>query len=125
MKKILLSMVALLAVATSAQAQENWKMVITHADGTKTEILTSEVQNVSFVENIPYVADANVDQIVIKELYNGGCPKDEASGAFQFDKSIILYNNRFCRLRSSNIDKSYFKIFIQFLKLEISREASS
>ena len=93
MKKILLSMVALLAVATSAQAQENWKMVITHADGTKTEILTSEVQNVSFVENIPHVADANVDQIVIKELYNGGCPKDEASGAFQFDKGIILYNN--------------------------------
>ena len=93
MKRIILSIVALIAVATSVKAQEDWKMVITHADGTKTEILTSEVQDIQYVQSIPYVADANVDQIVIKELYNGGCPKDGASGSFSNDKCLILYNN--------------------------------
>jgi len=93
MRKLLLSIVALLAVATSAKAQEDWKMVITHSDGTKTELLTSDVKNITYVQQIPYEADANVDQIIIKELYNAGCPKDDGSGAFQFDKCIILYNN--------------------------------
>ena len=31
--------------------------------------------------------------ILIKEIYNGGCPKDDGSGLFQQDKCIILYNN--------------------------------
>jgi hypothetical protein len=31
--------------------------------------------------------------VIIKELYNGGCQKDDGSGAFQNDKYIILYNN--------------------------------
>lgn len=93
MKKLLLSLVALMAVATGAKAQNDWKMVITHADGTTTEISTADVKDIKYVQNIPYVADANVDQILIKELYNGGCPKDNGSGAFQQDKCIILYNN--------------------------------
>lgn len=32
-------------------------------------------------------------QVVIKELYIGGCPKDDASGAYYNDKYVILYNN--------------------------------
>lgn len=32
-------------------------------------------------------------QIVIKELYVGGCPKDDGSGAYINDKYVILYNN--------------------------------
>ena len=31
--------------------------------------------------------------ILIKELYNGGCQKDDGSGKFAIDKCIILYNN--------------------------------
>lgn len=32
-------------------------------------------------------------QIIIKELYCGGCPKDNGSGAFARDQYVILYNN--------------------------------
>ena len=32
-------------------------------------------------------------QIIIKELYNGGCPKDDGSGQYQYDQYVILYNN--------------------------------
>ena len=32
-------------------------------------------------------------QLIIKELYAGGCPKDDGSGAFSDDKYIIIYNN--------------------------------
>lgn len=31
--------------------------------------------------------------VIIKEVYCGGCPKDEGTDFFQFDKCIILYNN--------------------------------
>ena len=31
--------------------------------------------------------------LIIKELYVGGCQKDDGSGVFQMDKCIILYNN--------------------------------
>ncbi len=36
--------------------------------------------------------EAKTSQVVIKELYNGGCQKDEGKN-FQFDKCVILYNN--------------------------------
>jgi hypothetical protein len=32
-------------------------------------------------------------QILVKELYIGGCQKDDGSGVFQMDKYVILYNN--------------------------------
>ena len=92
MKKLILSIIAIAAVVTSAKAQSDWKMVITQTDGTKVEIPTTEVKDIRYVENDTYTADANVDQIVIKELYNGGCQKDDGK-AFQQDKCIILYNN--------------------------------
>ena len=31
--------------------------------------------------------------LVIKELYQGGCQKDDGSGAYYYDKYVILYNN--------------------------------
>ncbi len=40
---------------------------------------------------LPAISEAS--QIVIKELFVGGTPRDDGSGAFQFDKYIILYNN--------------------------------
>jgi hypothetical protein len=36
---------------------------------------------------------ARTSQIVIKELYNGGCMKDDGVTFFQYDKCLILYNN--------------------------------
>ena len=37
--------------------------------------------------------DQNADQVIIKELYNGGVMLDDGSKNFHFDKCIILYNN--------------------------------
>lgn len=31
--------------------------------------------------------------LIIKELYQGGCQKDDGSGAYYFDKYVVLYNN--------------------------------
>ena len=36
---------------------------------------------------------SKTSQVIIKELYVGGCPKDEGTGAFALDKYAILYNN--------------------------------
>lgn len=81
----------ILGVAVNASAQSIWKMVVTHADGTVDTLATTEVKDVKFISET--IADQNVDQLIIKELYNGGCPKDDGSGYFQQDKGFILYNN--------------------------------
>lgn len=39
------------------------------------------------------LSESKKGQVVIKELYIGGCPKDDASGDFKNDKYVILYNN--------------------------------
>ncbi|MDR0864673.1 MAG: DUF4876 domain-containing protein [Candidatus Symbiothrix sp.] len=39
------------------------------------------------------LSESKTNQLVIKELYNGGCQKNDASGAFSNDKYVILYNN--------------------------------
>jgi len=39
------------------------------------------------------VRQSRRSQLVIKELYNGGCMKDDGVTKFQHDKCIILYNN--------------------------------
>jgi len=39
------------------------------------------------------LSESETNQLVIKELYNGGCQKDDGSGAFQNDSYVILYNN--------------------------------
>lgn len=51
--------------------------------------------------------EAKTSQVIIKELYNGGCPKDEGTGAFQQDKCIILYNNTSETATLSNLCIAY------------------
>ena len=87
MRKTLLTLLAAFAFATSGFAQ-TWNMVITRADGTKDTLKTSEVKDVSF-----FLPDQNVEQVIIKEIYNGGCPSDQGGRFFQQDKGFILYNN--------------------------------
>ena len=92
MKKTILLMAATALISLSAQAQ-NYKMVITKADGTQVEFSTTEIDNITYVEAAePILPDQNADQVVIKEIYNGGCPSDDGK-TFQYDKCIILYNN--------------------------------
>ena len=89
MKKAILSLLAMLTMATGASAQ-TWKMVITKADGTTQELLTADIKDIRYVKEVK--EDQNVDQVVIKEIYNGGCKKEDGS-QFQYDKCIVLYNN--------------------------------
>lgn len=37
--------------------------------------------------------ESRLSQLVIKELYTGGVQRDNGSGAFAYDKYVILYNN--------------------------------
>jgi len=70
--------------------------VVHKTDGQQLELKTSDIKDIQFVEEeevLPLLPDQNIDQIIIKEVYNGGCPKDDGSGFFQQDKCIVLYNN--------------------------------
>ena len=46
---------------------------------------------------------ARSSQVIIKEVYNGGCIKDDGTTKFQFDKGIILYNNSALKARLANL----------------------
>ena len=93
MKKITILLALTIAFALNIHAQ-GWKMVITKANNTQVEVPFSNIKEITFLEDSkPTLPDKNADQIVIKEIYCGGCPKDEGSDFFQMDKCIILYNN--------------------------------
>ena len=46
--------------------------------------------------------------IIIKELYNGGCPKDDGSGTFRQGQYIILYNNSEASVSLDNFGLSHY-----------------
>lgn len=54
-------------------------------------VISSKVATVSLPVNITAMQTSN--PIIIKEIYNGGCQKDDGSGKFAIDKCVILYNN--------------------------------
>ncbi|MDR3245817.1 MAG: DUF4876 domain-containing protein [Prevotellaceae bacterium] len=60
-------------------------------NGVKTSIIVSDSWTGTPV-NLN-LAETKTSQLVIKEVYTGGCQKDDGSGAFQRDPYIILYNN--------------------------------
>lgn len=55
--------------------------------------ITHEYEKTPFVVTFDMVASAATRQVIIKELYSGGCQKDDGSGPFQNDKYVTLYNN--------------------------------
>ena len=83
MKKILLS-IAIFASALTTQAQ-TWNMVVTTADGQTVEVKQADVKNIVFKAD-----DQNADQVLIKEVYNGGVMNPETNKNYQYDKSITL-----------------------------------
>ena len=91
MKKTILSLLAASIFTLSANAQ-NWNMVITKSDGSTIRVATTDISNITYVDMPEYLPDQNVDQVIIKEIYNGGCKANDGKN-FQYDKSIILYNN--------------------------------
>ena len=90
---------------TSAPTGQGWKMTITKTDGTTETLLTADIQDITFTsdDDLPVLPDENVDQLIIKELYCGGCPKDEGTEVFHMDKCIILYNNCPQRIVANNL----------------------
>jgi len=54
--------------------------------------ITHDYEKTPFVVTIDMVG-SEAKQIIVKELYTGGCQKDDGSGYFQQDKYVILYNN--------------------------------
>lgn len=59
--------------------------------GSLPTMLVSEMSELTKSFNMT-LNEVATQQIVIKEFYNGGCPK-EPSGSYQHDAYIILYNN--------------------------------
>ena len=59
-------------------------------NGVNSNVAVSATGENSFELNL---VKSESNQIVIKELYIGGCPKDDGSGYYQYDKYVILYNN--------------------------------
>lgn len=54
--------------------------------------ITHDYEKEPFVVDIAMVG-SEAKQVIIKELYSGGCQKDDGSGHFQNDKYVVLYNN--------------------------------
>ena len=69
----------------TASAQ-TWKMVITMTNGDKQEVATADIHDISYIQSLPQLEDKNVDQVLIKEVYNGGVMLDDGSKNFHFDK---------------------------------------
>lgn len=69
----------------------------TRVDGTDVVVFNGVNSNV-VVGNQPLsitlkLVASNSGSVIIKELYIGGCPDDEGGAGFNFDQSVVLYNN--------------------------------
>lgn len=79
------------AVASDVRSVEGRSYIF---NGTATQIAITNAWDESKVVEIQMTGDSKGKmQVVIKELYVGGCQKDDGSGTFQYDKYVILYNN--------------------------------
>jgi hypothetical protein len=61
-------------------------------NGTKSGIVVSDAWNATIPVSLD-LTESKAGQVIIKEIYVGGCQKDDGSGAWVKDKYIILYNN--------------------------------
>jgi hypothetical protein len=91
-KNILLFIVVVFALssANSAKAQELVPTVKVWKDNVFQEFPVSDIDSITPGVKTVYNA---IGRVVIKEIYNGGCQKDDGSGSFSFDKYVVLYNN--------------------------------
>ena len=58
------------------------------------QVISDPAPNAAILIDLSLIASERT-QIIIKELYNGGCPRDDGSGTFSNDQYVILYNNSF------------------------------
>jgi hypothetical protein len=62
-----------------------------HLNGSISDLVVADPWTTSEIEL--KLSGSTSNKIIIKEVYNGGCQKDDGSGAFSFDSYVILYNN--------------------------------
>ncbi|MDR0543766.1 MAG: DUF4876 domain-containing protein, partial [Odoribacteraceae bacterium] len=66
--------------------------IVNILNGARNNIAITALSNTSAPYQLPMTL-SRAGQVIVKELYIGGCPKDDGSGTFQMDKYAILYNN--------------------------------
>ncbi len=82
--------VGVYAASTSYITSANGKKII--KNGTLSQIVVTSSWNANEAVNLS-LDESVTNQIVIKELYNAGCPTDNGSSSFSNDQYCILYNN--------------------------------
>lgn len=78
--------------SVSASSTSDDGYVRTAVNGSKSDIVVSGTATTIYLQVVTSTIQLN-NPILIKELYVGGCQKDDGSGYFANDKCIILYNN--------------------------------
>lgn len=62
-------------------------------NGTATNVVISATTYTEGMTIDLEMVGSSAGQIIIKEIYAGGCQKDDGSGAYQMDKYMVIYNN--------------------------------
>ena len=77
------------ASASEKRASNGYSFIL---NGVKSGITVTETWTGDSVVEVA-LTESKSGQVIIKELYVGGCQKDDGSGNYQYDKYVILYNN--------------------------------
>lgn len=88
--------------SVSASSTNDDGYVRTAINGSKSDIVVSGTTTTIYLPVVTSTIQLN-NPILIKELYVGGCQKDDGSGHFANDKCIILYNNSSQRASLDNV----------------------
>ena len=80
--------VGLYEVSSTDKRKETGKSIV--FTGVLTNMTVVEQNENPFSLNL---TESVVSQIIIKEIYNGGCQKDDGSGTYHYDKYFVIYNN--------------------------------
>ena len=78
------------AAATDRRSVEGYTYTL---NALKSNVVVSAATwNEGMTVDLELVA-SKAGQILIKEVYSGGCQKDDGSGFYQYDKYMVVYNN--------------------------------
>lgn len=88
--------------ATASYSRKEMDDISTIYDWSVGNIVVTNKWNDSTLTELK-LTESNAGNLIIKELYVGGCPKDDGSGYFQMDKYVILYNNSDKQMKVDNL----------------------
>lgn len=85
----------------SEVVSDNYFTIVYNAS--KNGIVVGDMPSGSVDMSVTVTKTQNANPVLIKEVYCGGCQKDDGSGKFANDKCIILYNNSSQAVSLSNM----------------------